>query len=180
MKNAHLLQKLASICAFFFVYSITLAQETQIPFCENVQVIDSKLGRNISILKSYSDFKQATLSQSQEGYVVSVIYKKDGIFQTDRKEISISDLEQICQEIADQSTKASYIDDDMSQEARRRLIASSTTFSIGYYGWAIPMAFGADDNSKAYIASYLLVGGGGFSIETVQFDDTDDVDIDAI
>jgi hypothetical protein len=160
-----LISTLKSIAIFTTLsfYTVAYSQDVTIPFCGDLKVIDAKMGSQISLLKGYSDFQQATLSKGLEGYTLRITYKIDGIFQFESKVISESDLGKICQEIAEISIKKSISEEDMSQEARRRFIASMTTFSLGYYGWAIPQSFGAEDG-KAYVASYMFVGGGGFFI----------------
>ncbi len=52
---------------------------------------------------------------------------------------------------------------ELDQEGRSELIRTSLILSLVYYGWAIPLALDAE-SGRAYVASYMLVGGGGFFV----------------
>lgn len=166
MKKQSVISKLLLLLILTFFSATLVAQEAIIPFCDNVRVVDANLGKRISFFKPYTEFQQATLSRTDDGYIVSITHKSGGIFQTERKTISQADLDKICLEISTASTKEPYQDESASQEARRRLIIASTSYSLGYYSWALPLALGADDG-KAYVASYMLIGGGGFFIPLI-------------
>jgi hypothetical protein len=155
-----------TILISLLVFNQSFAQETMIPFCDNLKVIDANIGKRISFFKTFTDFQQATLSKTDEGYIVSITHKSGGIFQTEKRIIDQSVLDNICYEISTLSPQELYEDESASQEARRRLIASATGFSVGYYSWALPLSLGAEDG-KAYAASFLLIGGGGFFIPLV-------------
>lgn len=147
------------ICASSNVF----AQQATAPFCDNLRVIEPELGNKISVFTKYNDFQQATLTKDGDQLTLNITFKDEGIFQTEKRTISQSQLDEICQEIVQIKSTRGYVDEDMSTEGNRRLIVSSTAFSLGLYGWGIPVALGAEDY-KAYTASYLLVGGGGFFI----------------
>lgn len=146
-----------------FFYGNLSAQTTSIAFCDNLRTIEPELGNKISFFSKYNDFQQATLTKEGDRLVLSITYKDDGVFQTEKRTIEQSQVDDICQEITLINSSRGYIEEDMSTEGNRRLIISSTIFSLGLYGWGIPVAFGAE-NYKTYTASYLLVGGGGFFI----------------
>lgn len=143
---------------------VLYAQETQVPFCNNIMVIETKMGANVSRFMNYKDFQQATLVKSADGLYLNVVFKANGVFQFEKVLVTESEVEQICQEIkVSSSLDKEVFDENPSQEARRRLILASTSFSLGYYSWAIPTAFRSDDY-KVYTASYMLIGGASFFI----------------
>ncbi len=158
------MRKICSSLTFFFLVNVVFAQISTIPFCNGQKTIEAGVGSRISLFKDYSDFQQAYLSSSNETYYLNIIYKIDGVFQFDRLEIGPDDIASICNQLALLSEKDAIDDNTSYLEARRLLIASSTIFSLAYYGWAIPTALNAEGNGKAYIASYMFVGGGGFFI----------------
>jgi hypothetical protein len=166
MKKVIIQFKILIIFILVLAFGFLKAQDQAVPFCENVRIIDSEIGRKINYFKTYKDFQQATLSKTEDGHFLIVTYKVDGIFQVDKRAISEDEIQMICEEINLMSSKIELREEDISQEARRRLIVSSATYSLCFYGWAIPAALGADE-FKPYIASYLLIGGGGFYIPLI-------------
>jgi hypothetical protein len=166
MKKVVISTKFLIIIFFALASNVLKAQDQTVPFCENVRIINSDIGSKINFFKDYKDFQQATLSKTEEGHFLVVTYKVDGIFQVDRRVISEEEIQTICEEIDVMGSRMEAREEDISQEARRRLIISSATYSLGYYGWAIPLSFGAEDY-KVYMASYLLIGGGGFYIPLI-------------
>ncbi|HNV82513.1 MAG TPA: hypothetical protein PLO02_11680 [Tenuifilaceae bacterium] len=137
------------------------AQDSDIPFCQNVKLIDANLGTKLTYFKPYKDLQQATLSKTDEGYLITIIYKANGIFQVDKKEITEDDLTAICSEAEALIARQTLVEEDTNQEAKRRFIAATTAMSLGYYGWAIPAALDLEDY-KSYMSSYLFIGSAGF------------------
>jgi hypothetical protein len=156
---------LSSAILFILSFAQVLsAQETQVPFCNDIMVIEAKMGANVSRFMNYKDFQQATLVKSADGLYLNVVFKANGVFQFEKVPITETELEQLCQEIkVSSSLDKEVYEENFSQEARRRLILASTSFSLGYYSWAIPRTFKSDDY-KTYTASYMLIGGASFFI----------------
>jgi hypothetical protein len=167
-KTQFYLSKYLLMLILTFLIRTAYTQETRVSFCENLTTIDAKIGSKISIFQIYNNFEQATLLKTEDGYMLNVVYKLDGVFQIEKRAISDSEVAKICEEynLLSANQKKNEIDDDETQEARRRLIIASTTFSLGYYSWAIPLSLGADDY-KAYTASYMLIGGAGFFVPLI-------------
>lgn len=162
------LSKYLLMLVLIFPISSAYTQETRVSFCENLTTIDAKIGSKISAFQVFKNFEQATLLKTEDGYMLNVVYKLDGVFQVEKRAISDSEVAQICEEYSQllANQKKNEIDDDESQEARRRLIISSASFSLGYYSWAIPSSLGAD-SYKTYTASYMLIGGAGFFVPLI-------------
>ncbi|HPE17397.1 MAG TPA: hypothetical protein P5200_00785 [Tenuifilaceae bacterium] len=149
-----------------FVHTVT-AQEEPIPICGNMSYIDSKIGSKLSVFSSYSDFQQATLTKDANGLTLNITYKKDGMFKFDKKIISPDELNALCLEIEGLvNTKVPIEENEADDDARLRLITSTSTNALAHYGWAVPLTFGADDG-KAYIASYMFIGGGGIAASLI-------------
>ena len=143
--------------------SISIGQEATIPFCNGISIIDSQLSTKVSRFKDYTAFQQATLQQTEQGMELNIVYKLDGIFKVDKFIITQAELDEICAELTTNISNTGFAEENPSQEARRRFIVSSSAFSLGYYSWAIPTAFKSDDY-KAYVASYMIIGGSGFFV----------------
>lgn len=63
-------------------------------------------------------------------------------------------------------TDKAVVENEADDDARLRLITSASANALGHYGWAVPLTFGADDG-KAYIASYMFIGGGGIAASLI-------------
>lgn len=164
MKLANQILKAAITFTLFGLITQATAQERQISFCNDIKIIDTQMATRVSKLMVYKDFQQATLLETDEGLVLSIVYKINGVFQLEKVSITPAELAQICEEIKLKEDKAKFFEEDNpTQEARRRLIVSSTLLSLGYYSWAIPTALHAEDY-KVYTASYMIIGGAGFFV----------------
>ncbi len=160
---------LKTIITLFFLGSVVYssAQEVQIPFCDNIQLIDARMGSSISRLMVYKDFQQATLLKTEDGFALNIVYKINGVFNFDKVSISQDELDEICAKIQQKELPTVHSEEGSpTQEARRRLIFTSTALSLGYYSWAIPAALKAEDY-KSYTASYMLIGGAGFFVPLI-------------
>ncbi|MDX9848043.1 MAG: hypothetical protein RBT74_13755 [Tenuifilaceae bacterium] len=167
MKTVNLFLK--SIITLFLIGSViySSAQDVQIPFCDNIQLIDARMGSTVPKLMVYKDFQQATLLKTGDGLVLNIVYKVNGVFHFDKVSITQDELDEICATIQPKKSATIFSEEGSpTQEARRRLIFSSTAFSLGYYSWAIPAALKAEDY-KSYTASYMLIGGAGFFVPLI-------------
>ena len=150
-----------------FVHTVP-AQEESIPLCGNMSYIDSEIGSKLSVFSSYTNFQQATLTKDANGLTLNITYKKDGMFKFDKRIISPDELNALCLEIEGvlNSKKVPIEENEADDDARLRLITSTSTNALAHYGWAVPLTFGADDG-KAYIASYMFIGGGGIAASLI-------------
>lgn len=169
MKKIGLIIGLLAVVLFT---SITTLYSQVAPPCEQVNVIDTNLGSKLSFFKSYQGFQQAVLEQADNGYHFTVYFKKDNVFQIERLPVTEQELREICSEI---DRKQEVHGEDPSQEARRKFLMSTTTYSLGFYGWAVPNMF-EHPSTKAYIASYLLIGAGGFFVPFLATNNRDITD----
>jgi len=141
-----------------------IAQEIQIPFCGKYPTITPPLAKKIGQFKGIEGFKEAFLYANPDStYTIEVLYLKEGRIVRERRATSRVGLNDLCTEI-DANTGTEYDDQrDFGRDGKRRLIGSSMTYSLGYYGWAVPVALEAEDG-KAYAASYMFIGGAGFFV----------------
>ncbi len=170
MKKIGLVIGLLAVVLFTSV--TTLHSQVNTPVCEQVNVIDAKLGSNLTFFKSYQGFQQAVLEKTNDEYHYTIYFKKNGVFQIEQVPVTEQELREICSEI---DRKQSVHGEDPSQEARRRFLISTTASSLGFYSWAVPNMF-KDPSAKAYTTSYLLIGASGFFIPfltTIKSDITD-------
>jgi hypothetical protein len=178
-----MIRKPSIICVIILLASIlgseiSLAQEMAIPLCGDIKSLDSRVGLKMDFFKDFPEFQQATLSRFEDNYFLNITYIKDGIFQNQRKAISQDELKTLCEQYNEviQFQNDFNIDENISEEARRRFVLSAAAFSTAYYGWAIPGAFniklfksGGDYFviDKRYVASYLIIGGTGFFVPLI-------------
>ena len=144
---------------------ICSAQEVQIPVDEDGKIgyIDAKLENKLKLFSEYSNFREARLFQiSDTLFVLEISYKLQGRFLKNRiyysKEETKSFLQKVTERIIQKEPQVV-----LDQEGRTKLIASTMTLSMGYYGWAIPTALDVDDEKLA-VALYMLTSGAGFYI----------------
>lgn len=144
----------------FFLY----AQEVQISFCNGSLTIDSNSAKKISILKDIEGFIDASLFELNDtSKILEVRYAKDGAIYRRKLSVTNIDLNVICEELRAQSSDTKLDEVDFGKMGRKRLVSSSMLTSLGYYGWAIPLALNAD-SEEAYTASYMIIGSAGFFI----------------
>jgi hypothetical protein len=148
-----------SLCFF----ELSNAQEIQIPIDEEgkLEYINSELEKNLGLFKEYPNFIAARLFQiADTSFVLEIFYRPEETLLKKRIPFSVKEISDFKQHVMariEQIVPESVLD----QEGRTKLIVGITTLSLGYYGWAIPVAFEVDD-SKLAVALYMLTGGAGF------------------
>jgi len=149
------------------VISIANSQETQVNFCPNVQMITPSIAKNINYFYGINNFKEASLYQSTDSsYIIEIYYSLNNKTVRERRVISKEKLTDICSQINITEPSSDFDVEDLGKNAQRRLLASSLTYSLCYYGYSIPLAFDME-NSKGYMVSYMFVGSAAFFIPLV-------------
>ena len=150
---------------FICLTEICSAQEVQIPVdnSNKIEYIDAKLEKKLKLFPEYSNFREVRLFQiSDTLFVLEISYKPQEKLLKNRiyfsKEETKSFLQKVTERIIQKEPQVV-----LDQEGRTKLIASTMTLSMGYYGWAIPMALDVDDEKLA-VALYMLTSGAGFYI----------------
>ncbi|MFK7950664.1 MAG: hypothetical protein AB8G11_23970 [Saprospiraceae bacterium] len=157
MKTAIKLFILTILTTFTFQ---VFAQQTSVPLCDKLEVVDAELEKKLQLFTEYEGFQQALLyKESDDLFVLEIIYKPKDVFQVERKPMTKSALETFCERI-NQSDKIQEIL-SINQDGRQEYLISSTVSGLGLYAWALPRALNIEEE-RPFIATYMLVGGGSF------------------
>ena len=159
MKTAIRLFILTIFTTFTFQVS---AQQTVVPLCDKIEVVNVELEKKLQLFTEYEGFQQALLyKESDDLFVLEIIYKPNDVFQVERKPMTKAELATFCERI-NQSDKIQEIL-SINQNGRQEYLISSTVSGLGLYAWALPRALNIE-NERPFIATYMLVGGGSFYV----------------
>lgn len=150
---------------FICLIEIISAQEVQIPIDEEgkIEYIDSKLEQKLGLFTEYSNFRKARLFRiSDTSFVLEISYQLQEKLLKVRLLLSAEEAKNFQQKVTERikQKKSEVI---LDQRGRTTLIIATMTLSLGYYGWAVPVAFDVDDRKLA-VAIYMLTSGAGFYI----------------
>ncbi len=141
------------------------AQEAQVNICAHT-AINADLAQKLDLFKKYKDCLQVTMFQnsSTNEKELEVLYKPEKIILKERIKISEAEINNLCAEIAriEAPTMPNISGNATNRNGRGSLVAASMLLSLGYYGWATPLALNAEGDEKAYVASYMLIGSASF------------------
>jgi len=151
---------------FFICFTeICCTQEVQIPVDKEckIEYIDTKLEKKLQLFPEYSNFREARLFQiSDTLFVLEISYKLQEKSLKDRIHFSLEEADNFLQKVTER-----IIQKDpqvvLDQTGRTKLIASTMTLSMGYYGWVLPMMLEVNDGKLA-AALYMLSSGAGFYV----------------
>lgn len=128
-----------------------------------LQYIDQKSEEKLGMFKEYNNFREARLFKiSDTLYVLEISYQPEDKLLRQRQMLSKDEVQKLQQQITEK-LKPDIQEITLDQEGRTKLVTWSTILSLGYYGWAIPVAFDID-NEKTAFALYLLSSGAGFFV----------------
>lgn len=159
MKN---IKSLLVFAILIVISNHLLAQQKSIPLCNKIEVVNVALEKKLNLFTEYDGFQQALLFKENEDlYFLEIIYKPKDILQVERKPLTKAELAIFCEKI----NVSGNIDEllALNQDGRTELLISSTLSGLAFYGWSLPLAAGIDD-SRATIATYMLVGGSSFFV----------------
>ncbi|MCK4338804.1 MAG: hypothetical protein KAW87_02290 [Candidatus Cloacimonetes bacterium] len=158
----------------FFVFVVLLficfteicnAQEIQIPIDEEgkIEYIDSKLEQKLGLFAEYSKFREARLFQiSDTSFVLEIFYQPQEKLLKVRLPFSLEDTKNFQRKVTER-IKQKEPQVVINQEGRTKLIVGTMGLSLGYYGWAVPVALEVDD-VKLAVALYMFTSSAGFYI----------------
>jgi hypothetical protein len=159
----------------------TRAQEVQVPLDREgkIEIIDSDLEKKLGLFTTYQGFREARLYQiSDTSYVLEITYQPADRTMKARLPLTASavkDLrDKVSLRITEQAPEAA-----LNHEGRTSMIIGSTTLSLGFYGWAVPVVL-ETDNGKTALALYMLTSGAGFFLPLVVTNSIDVTDANAI
>lgn len=165
----------------FAVTSVTKAQEVQVPLDRGgkIEIIDADLEKKLGLFSTYPNFRAARLYQiSDTSYVLEITYQSAERTMKTRLPYAPSEVvalrEKVSRRITEEAPEAM-----LNQEGRAWMIVGSAALSLGYYGWAVPIALKVDDG-RIVVALYMLTSGAGFFVPLALTSSIDVTDAHAI
>lgn len=155
------------IQAILFTFLMTMAfqlsaQRVTVPLCDKIEVVNIEMEKQLGLFPEYEDFQQALMyKEGDNQFVLEIIYKSNNILQVERKPMTEAEMTIFCERI-NQSERIQQII-NTNQEGRQEFLISSTISGLGLYAWALPTALNIEE-SRPFIATYMLVGGGSFYV----------------
>ncbi len=139
------------------------AQEILVPLDEKgeLESIDAQLEKKLNFFTEYAGFREARLFQIDDSsFVLEVYYQPAALVYKERILLSRSEVAELRSDITESMRIRSPLL-MLNQEGRPELLIGALGLSMGYYGWAVPAAFGVDD-PKVGVALYMLTSGASF------------------
>jgi hypothetical protein len=143
--------------------SLAGAQEVQVPFDleGKVTFLNRELEQKLALFPEYETFQMARIFQLPDSsYVLEIYYQPQQTLLKNRLPLSTQALENLRATVAEKFC-AQPGPALLDQEGRTKFLVGTMTLSLGYYGWAVPMALDVDDGKLA-LALYMLTSGNGF------------------
>jgi hypothetical protein len=141
------------------------AQEVLVPIDAEgkVKYVDAKLEQRLGLFTEYENFREARLFQvSDTSFVLEISYQPEDRLLKARLPLSLGEAEELRRKVTERIAKeAPRI--TLDQEGRAKLLAGTLVLSMGYYGWALPVAMDVEDG-KSFAAIYMLTSGAGFFV----------------
>ena len=165
----------------FAVTSVSKAQEVQVPLDREgkIEVIDSGLEKKLGLFSTYQNFLEARLYQvSDTSYVLEITYQVGERTLKTRSPLSVSQVADLREKVSQRITVQAP-ETRLNHEGRAWMLVGSAALSLGYYGWAVPVALQVEDGKTA-VALYMLTGGAGFFVPLALTGSIDVTDAQAI
>lgn len=141
------------------------AQEAEVPLDADGRLfgITPDLEGRLNLFPEVRGFIEARLFEKPGGgFVLQILYRRNGRLYLIRRSMSLDAVAQFRREV----TAALHVRAPsalLDQDGRGDLMRGALLLSLGYYGWAVPVALEVDDNQLA-VALYMLVGSAGFYV----------------
>ena len=143
----------------------TYAQETQVSLDSAGAIlrVDPDLQEKLALFSEYSGFEEARLYRLADStYALEVFYSADGKSLKKRTIFSWREGEDFRSRLSE-VIRERLPEINLDQDGRTALIIGTAVYSLGYYGWAVPIAADFSD-SKTSVATYMLIGSAGFFV----------------
>lgn len=160
MKRLSILALLLLVCCSV---SLVNTQEVLVPLDQTgkLTAIDAQLEKNLKLFTEYTNFHEARLFQIDDSsFVLEVYYQPAALVYKERILLSSSEVAELRSDITESMRIRSPLE-ILNQEGRPELLIGALGLSMGYYGWAVPVALGVDD-PKVGVALYMLTSGASF------------------
>ncbi|MCC6477139.1 hypothetical protein IT157_08790 [bacterium] len=145
------------------------AQEMQVPLdsAGKVMVIDRELENKLGLFQDYPSFVEARLyQQSDTLFVLEILYGDTNTYRS-RVEMRPPEVKHLRRRV----TEAIHIyspASEFDQSGRGGMLVNSAILSLGYHGWAIPVAAQATGSGAG--ALYFLIGAAGVLVPYLATD----------
>jgi len=155
------------LIVFFLVAfaEVVGAQDVQVPIDDEgkLQYIDWRLEQRLGLFPEYTNFQEARLFQtSDEAFILEIYYQPRDRLLRIRRPLSAEQTEEFRHKVTERiRQQAPQV--VLDQTGRARLLTGTMALSLGYYGWAVPVALNLD-SPKLGVALYMLSSGAGFFI----------------
>ena len=167
---------------FLLLYpTSTRAQEVQVPLDHEgkIDIIDADLEKKLGLFPTYQVFRGARLYQiSDTLYVLEITYEAADRTLKARLPLTASAVKDLRDKVSLRVTERAP-EATLNHEGRTWMTIGSTTLSLGFYGWAVPVVLEVDDG-KIAVALYMLTSGAGFFIPLGMTSSIDVTDAHAI
>jgi hypothetical protein len=139
------------------------AGEVQVPFDDQgkVMAIDGRMEAKLGLFTEYPEFREARLFQiSDTSFVLEVYYGPGEQVEKDRRPLSAAEVSSLRASVAE-AIAVKAPDVGLDQSGRTAFLVGTAALSLGFYGWAVPVALDVDDGAAA-AGTYMLTSGAGF------------------
>ncbi len=153
------------IVAFVLVLSTFLAprghaQESLVSIDAEGKIdrIDLRLERKLMLFPDYPDFREARLFRlADSSFVLEIGYGPEGKLSRVRLPMTVPEVESLRQKVTD-AVAVRAPQAVLERGGRTKLLVGTTILSLGFYGWACPVAFNAKGGSEV-VGLYMLTAG---------------------
>jgi hypothetical protein len=158
-----ILMAVAGLAAVAIGAAASLAGEVQVPFDGEgkVLVLSHDLEAKLGLFPKYQGFEEARLFQiSDTSFVLEVYYGSGEQVEKDRVPMSAAEVSSLRALVAE-AIAAKAPDTGLDQSGRTAFLLGTAALSLGFYGWAVPVAFDFEDG-PAIAGTYMVTSGAGF------------------
>ena len=164
----HLLRTAVALALMFAAVLLprpARAAETQVAFdpAGRIQRIDETLARRIGLfVDKYPGFQEARLFMASDStFVLEVSMLRGGQLQRERENLTREQADALRADIVQRTATMVSLPEKPNQDGRALLMTGSALLGLGFYGWAVPYVFDAQDGS-VILGSYMLTAGSSF------------------
>lgn len=161
--------RLASLCVAGMLALLACAPpaaradtEVLVPFdaAGRVQRVDEPLARRLGLwVDEHPGFFEARLfAVGDSSFVLEISVLSGGRLERRREPLTPAQADALRADFASRLAAAGPPPEKLNQDGRTMLVAGNAMLGLGFYGWAVPFAFDADDAS-VWVGGYLLTAG---------------------
>ncbi|HHE54473.1 MAG TPA: hypothetical protein ENL21_01735 [Caldithrix abyssi] len=147
----------------FLLLDLSFAQEKQIPLLpeKNIVTVKPEINQQFNLFPEYERLVSVRLFKSSDSsYVLQILFEKNNSHYQIRKPLTPASLAELRKQLLEKMRPRQMA---LDQQGRTKLLIASTTLSLGYYGWVLPIALEVN-SGKLAVALYMFSGSSGFFI----------------